>query len=139
MADVHNKDTRSFNMSRIKAKDTKPELLVRQFLHNCGYRYKLHDKNLPGKPDIVLSRYRTVVFIHGCFWHGHSRCKYFRIPKTRTKWWSEKISRNKLNDTRAIKALKKEGWNVIVLWECNLKPAKIETTLLMLLTDISLF
>ncbi len=138
MADIHKKHIRSFNMSRIKAKDTRPELLVRHFLHNCGFRYKLHDKSLQGKPDVVLPKYRTVIFIHGCFWHGHSRCKYFKIPKTRTTWWRDKINRNKLNDAKAIKALKKEGWNVIVLWECKLKPSKMESTLLILLTEISI-
>ena len=83
MADVHTKAVRSFNMSRIKAKDTKPEMLVRRFLHGHGYRYKLHDKTLTGKPDIVLPKYNTVIFIHGCFWHGHKNCKYYVVPKTR--------------------------------------------------------
>jgi len=85
--DVHDKHTRAFNMSRIKGKDTKPEILVRRFLHAHGYRYRLHVKDLPGKPDIVLAKYKTVVFVHGCFWHGHKGCKYFTIPKTRTEWW----------------------------------------------------
>lgn len=109
MADVHDKQTRSYNMGRIKGKDTKPELLVRKFLHAQGFRYKLHDKTLPGKPDIVLPKYRTVIFIHGCFWHGHANCKYFTIPKTRTQWWTNKINTNKTNDAKAVKALKKEG------------------------------
>jgi DNA mismatch endonuclease (patch repair protein) len=87
MADVHTKKQRSFNMSRIKGKDTKPEMLVRKFLHANGFRYKLHDKKLPGKPDIVLPKYNTVIFVHGCFWHGHTNCKYFKIPQTRTQWW----------------------------------------------------
>lgn len=138
MADIHNRQTRSYNMSCIKAKDTKPELLVRRFLHNCGYRYKLYDKSLPGKPDVVLPRFRTVIFIHGCFWHGHSRCKFFKVPKTRTKWWSEKINRNKLNDSMAIRTLRKEGWKVIVIWECGLRPAKLETTLLTLFAELSM-
>jgi DNA mismatch endonuclease (patch repair protein) len=85
MADVHNKETRSYNMSRIKGKNTKPEMLVRKFLHANGFRYRLHVKNLPGKPDIVLPKYKTVIFIHGCFWHGHENCKYFVVPKTRTE------------------------------------------------------
>ena len=133
MADVHNKATRSFNMSRIKGKNTKPEMQVRKFLHANGYRYKLHDKKLPGKPDIVLPKYRTVIFVHGCFWHGHTNCKYFVVPKARTQWWTDKINRNKANDEKAIKALKKDGWKVIMVWECKLKPAKADKTLMMLL------
>jgi DNA mismatch endonuclease (patch repair protein) len=129
MADVHDKATRSYNMSRIKGKDTKPEMLVRKFLHAQGFRYRLHVKNLPGKPDIVLPRHKTVIFIHGCFWHGHEHCKYYVIPKTRTEWWVNKINSNIFNDTKAIKALKKEGWKVIVLWECGLKSNKIKLTL----------
>ena len=129
MADVHNKQQRSYNMSRIKGKDTKPEMLVRKFLHANGCRYKLHDKKLPGKPDIVLPKYRTVIFVHGCFWHGHTNCKYFVVPKTRTEWWTDKINRNKANDEKAIKVLKKDGWKVIVVWECKLKRAKVEKTL----------
>ena len=109
MADVHTKEQRSYNMSRIKSRDTKPELLVRKFLHAQGFRYKLHDKTLPGKPDLVLPKYKTVIFIHGCFWHGHTRCKYFTIPKTRTQWWNNKINTNKANNAKAVKALKKEG------------------------------
>jgi DNA mismatch endonuclease (patch repair protein) len=94
MADVHSKETRSYNMSRIKGKDTKPEMLVRKFLFANGFRYRLHDKNLPGKPDIVLPKYKTVIFVNGCFWHGHENCKYFVIPKTRTEWWLNKSIRN---------------------------------------------
>src|SRR5436190_3050879 len=122
MADVHNKATRSYNMSRIRAKDTKPEMLVRKFLHANGFRYKLHDKKLPGKPDIVLPKYKTVIFVHGCFWHGHKDCKYFVVPKTRTEWWLTKIDRNKLNDAKSKRVLKKKGWKVLELWECDLKP-----------------
>lgn len=133
MADVHTKKQRSYNMSRIKGKNTKPEMLVRKFLHANGYRYKLHDKKLPGKPDIVLPKYHTVIFVHGCFWHGHSNCNYFVVPKTRTQWWTDKINRNKANDEKAIKALKKDGWKVIMVWECKLKPAKADKTLMMLL------
>ncbi len=103
MADVHDKITRSFNMSRIKGKDTKPEMLVRKFLHANGFRYRLHVKNLPGKPDIVLPKYKTVIFVHGCFWHGHEHCEYFVVPKTRTDWWLNKIHSNITNDAKAIK------------------------------------
>jgi DNA mismatch endonuclease, patch repair protein len=129
MADVHNKATRSYNMAQIKSKNTKPELLVRKFLHGMGFRYRLHAKDLPGKPDIVLPKYKTIIFIHGCFWHGHSNCKYFVTPKTRTDWWLNKINTNKLKDINATKLLKKEKWKIIIVWECALKTRKIKTTL----------
>lgn len=129
MADVHNKATRSYNMSQIKSKDTKPELLVRKYLHAQGFRYKLHDKNLPGKPDLVLPKYNTVIFIHGCFWHGHKNCKYFVMPKSRIEYWSKKIYRNQQNDKKAVKILKKEKWNIIIVYECELKKDKRERTL----------
>jgi DNA mismatch endonuclease (patch repair protein) len=137
MADVHSEETRSYNMSQIKGKNTKPEMLVRKFLHANGYRYKLHDKSLPGKPDIVLPKYKTVIFIHGCFWHGHKNCKYFVVPKTRTDWWLNKINGNIANDNKASQALKTEGWKIITIWECNLKPAKVEKTLNILLKKLS--
>lgn len=137
MADVHDKKTRSYNMSRIKGKDTKPELQVRKFLHAHGYRYKLHDTTLPGKPDLVLPRYKTVIFIHGCFWHGHTNCRYFVVPKTRTDWWLKKINTNRANDAKAVKALKKDGWKIITVWECRLKPAKAAYTLDALLKKLS--
>src|SRR5678816_647392 len=106
MADVHSKEIRSFNMSRIKGKDTKPEILVRKFLFSKGFRYKLHVKSLPGKPDIVLPKYKTVIFVHGCFWHGHEGCKYYVVPKTKTEWWLDKINGNIANGTKAVAALK---------------------------------
>lgn len=136
MADVHNKTTRSYNMSRIKGKDTKPELLVRNFLFAKGFRYKLHDKKLPGKPDIVLPKYKTVIFVHGCFWHGHKNCKYFKIPSTRTEWWTAKINRNTELDTLNITSLKKQGWKIITIWECELKKDKAEKTLSALLKKL---
>ena len=132
MADVHDKKTRSYNMSRIRSQNTKPELLVRKFLHANGFRYSLNNKKLPGKPDIVLTKYKTIIFIHGCFWHGHANCKYFVIPKTRTKWWTDKIFTNKANDGKSVRALKKDGWKIITIWECRLKPAKAEKTLSLL-------
>lgn len=116
-------------MSRIKGKNTKPEMLVRKFLHANGFRYRLHDKKLPGKPDIVLPKYKTVIFVHGCFWHGHEGCKYYVVPKTKTEWWLNKINGNKANDLKAYDALKKEGWRVVEVWECDLKPAKSAITL----------
>lgn len=121
MADVHTKEVRSYNMSRIRGKNTKPEIQLRKLLFKMGFRFRLHDKSLPGTPDIVLKKYRTVIFVHGCFWHGHENCKYFVIPKTRTEWWLRKIENNKNNDYKNIIELKLENWNVIIVWECQLK------------------
>ena len=135
MADKHSKEVRSYNMSRIKGKNTKPEMLVRKYLHAHGFRYRLHSKNLPGKPDIVLPKYKTIIFVDGCFWHGHKGCKYFVVPKTNTDFWLDKINGNITNDSKVIKALKKDGWKVIVIWECDLKK-KIETTLANLVRKI---
>jgi DNA mismatch endonuclease, patch repair protein len=137
MADVHNKETRSYNMSQIKGKNTKPEMLVRKFLHANGFRYRLHVKDLPGKPDIVLPKYKTVIFVHGCFWHGHEGCRYFVVPKTRTEWWLKKINSNISNDNKALMALQKKGWKIITLWECELKPTIIEKTLASLMSVLS--
>lgn len=137
MSDVHDSKTRSYNMSRIRSSNTKPELLVRRFLHAKGFRYSLHNKKLPGKPDITLRKYKTVIFINGCFWHGHANCKYFTVPKTRTQWWQNKIETNKANDAKAVKALKKDRWKVIVIWECKLKNGKAEKTLESLLKKLS--
>ena len=137
MADVHSKEVRSFNMSRIKGKDTKPEMLVRRYLHANGFRYRLHVKDMPGKPDIVLPKYKTVIFVHGCFWHGHKNCKYFVIPKTRTDWWLNKINGNIANDVNAAKALQEDGWRIIIIWECDLKTTKVEKTLKKLTEKIS--
>jgi DNA mismatch endonuclease (patch repair protein) len=111
-------------------------MLVRRFLHANGFRYKLHDKTLPGKPDIVLPKYKTVIFVHGCFWHGHENCKYFVVPKTRTDWWLNKINTNKANDVKAVKALKKDGWKVIEIWECGLKKEKVDKTLAFLIKNL---
>ena len=133
MADVHNKATRSYNMAQIKGKNTKPEMLVRKFLFANGYRYRLNVKNLPGKPDIVLPKYKTVIFINGCFWHGHEGCRYFVIPKTRTEWWLQKIQNTKLRDQKAEMELEKLGWKAIVIWECELKNMIKEETLNLLL------
>ena len=129
MADVHTRAQRSFNMSRIKGKNTKPEMLVRKFLHANGFRYRLHDKKLPGKPDIVLKKYKTVIFVNGCYWHGHTNCKYFTIPKTRAKWWRDKINVNKRNDEKTINLLRKDRWQVLIIWTCKLKQKKLEKTL----------
>lgn len=123
MADVHSKEIRSFNMSQIKSKDTWPEMLVRKFLFANGIRYRLHDKRLSGKPDMVFPKFKKVVFIHGCFWHGHENCKYFVVPKTRTEWWLRKINSNKKKDAESVCTLKRQGWKVITIWECELKPS----------------
>jgi DNA mismatch endonuclease, patch repair protein len=136
MADVHSKATRSYNMSRIKGKNTKPELLVRKFLHSKGLRFKLHDKKLPGKPDIVLPKYKTIVNIHGCFWHGHEGCRYYVIPKTRTEWWQHKINRNRELDQQNLSKLIQEGWKVLTIFECELKPKVRAGTLDNLLEQI---
>jgi DNA mismatch endonuclease (patch repair protein) len=129
MADVHSADVRSYNMSRIRSKDTKPEMIVRKALFAAGFRFRLHQKSLPGKPDIVLKKYKTAVMIHGCFWHGHNNCKYFVVPKTRTEWWLEKIKRNKRLDKKNSFKLKEMGWNVIVIYECELKSRKVDGTI----------
>ncbi len=129
MADVHTKEQRSYNMSRIRNKDTKPEMVVRKFLFSKGFRYRLHAKNLPGKPDIVLPKYKTVVFINGCFWHGHEACKFYVVPKTRTDWWLSKINNNKEKDQKVIQVFKAKGWQIITVWECQLKKEAKEITL----------
>jgi DNA mismatch endonuclease (patch repair protein) len=136
MADVHNKATRSYNMSRIRGKDTKPEMIVRKFLFARGFRYRLHSKKLLGKPDIVLPMYKTVILIHGCFWHGHEECKYSVVPKTRTEWWIEKIGKNKANDERVISFLRDTGWQVIIIWGCDLKSGKENAVLSKLAAQI---
>ncbi len=129
MSDVHDNETRSFNMSRIRSKDTKPEMLVRKFLFSKGLRYRLHDKSLPGKPDLVFPKYKTALFVNGCFWHGHEGCKYFVVPKTRTKWWLEKIKKNVQNDDKNIFKLYQLGWSSLIVWECELKKKDVKKTL----------
>ena len=133
MPDVHSPTQRSYNMSRIKGKDTKPELLVRKFLFSKGFRYRVNDKRLPGKPDIVLPKYKTVIFVNGCFWHGHENCKYFQLPKTRKAWWTRKISNNQLRDLEKYQLLRAKHWKIIVIFECDLKPLKRDKTLKTLL------
>lgn len=113
-------ERRSWNMSRIKSKDTAPEKAVRSFLHRSGFRFRLHCKSLPGKPDIVLPKYKAVVFVHGCFWHRHKGCKFAYTPKTRKQFWSDKFSNNTKRFSSVIKDLKAAGWKVLVVWECNL-------------------
>ena len=136
MADVHTVKIRSYNMSQIRSKDTKPEIVIRKFLFGNGFRFRLHDKNLPGKPDIVLKKLKTVIFVDGCFWHGHKNCKYYVVPKTRTEWWLAKINRNIANDEKNKGELIKLKWNVITIWECDLKPDKRELSLKNLLKKL---
>ena len=127
MTDTLTKEKRSWNMSRITGKNTKPEILLRSLLHREGFRFRLHDKRLPGKPDIVLPRHRTVVFVNGCFWHRHENCKYAYTPKSRQKFWSKRFEETVKRDKKKKEMLTKMGWQVIVVWECELKkqPEKI--------------
>ena len=120
MPDIVSSEVRSRMMSRIKGKDTKPELLIRQGLHKLGFRYRLHDRRLPGNPDLVFPRYRAVIFAHGCFWHGHD-CHLFKWPSTREEFWHEKIDRNKVVDANNTILLQQSGWRVGIVWECSLK------------------
>lgn len=136
MTDVHTPEQRSFNMSRVRSKDTKPELIVRKFLHANGFRYRIHDKNLPGKPDIVMPKYKLVIQIHGCFYHGHKGCRYFTIPKTRTEWWIDKINGNKRRDQENEIKLLELGWKIITIYECELKPRTKDVTLQSLVDNL---
>ena len=126
------RERRSWNMARIRARDTRPELLVRSYLHKQGFRFRIYVKDLPGTPDIVLPKYKTVIFIQGCFWHGHERCKEFRLPKTRTEWWAEKITRNEKKDAENSVKLDELGWNSLVIWTCELRKPRREAKLRLL-------
>lgn len=128
MADSKTPFTRSQNMSRIHSKDTKPEIIVRKYLFSKGFRYRKNYSKLPGKPDIVLRKYKTVIFIHGCFWHMHN-CKRFRMPQSNTEYWQQKITRNVQRDIRVKEKLELVGWKVITIWECELKPICASQTL----------
>lgn len=121
MSDKLTPEHRSWNMSRIKGKDTKIEVIVRQYLFSKGYRFRKNDKRYPGKPDIVLPKYKTVIFVHGCFWHRHPGCKNATIPKTRTEFWNDKFEKNVRNDKIKQEQLEQMGWKVIVIWECELE------------------
>lgn len=129
MADRHTAAQRSFNMSRIRGKNTKPEMLVRQKLFAAGFRYRLNVKNLPGKPDLVFKKYKTAVFIHGCFWHGHEHCRYFVVPKTRTDFWMEKINGNVKRDHENERKLHEAGWQILTVWECQLKKNLVDESI----------
>lgn len=134
--DVHDQKTRSYNMSRVKGKDTKPEEIVRKYLFFQGFRYRKNDKRLPGKPDIVLPKYKTVIFVNGCFWHKHEGCKYFVWPKSNSEFWKEKIESNIVRDKKQYEELKNAGWHVIIVWECELKKKQRMDTLERLVTEI---
>jgi DNA mismatch endonuclease (patch repair protein) len=121
MTDVFTKSKRSEVMSRIKGRNTKPELAVRSLLHRMGYRFRLHKADLPGKPDIVLSRYKTVIFVHGCFWHRHKDCRFAYTPKSRTDFWLKKLESNVIRDIQVKSDLELLGWRVITVWECELR------------------
>lgn len=127
--DVHNKETRSYNMSRIKGRKTKPEEIVAKYLFSQGFRYRRNVKKLPGTPDIVLKKYKTVIFVNGCFWHMHEGCKYFVWPKDNSEFWKNKLLANKERDEKKKKGIEELGWKVIVVWECQLKKAERERTL----------
>lgn len=134
--DVHDKATRSYNMSQIKGKNTKPEEIVRKYLFAQGFRYRKNDQRFPGSPDIVLPKYKTVIFVNGCFWHGHEGCKYFVWPKNNSDFWREKIQRNIERDKNNYDKLKHLGWNVVLVWECELKKQRRDETLLSLISRI---
>ena len=129
MADNHSPEVRSYNMSRIGSKNTKPEEKVRKYLFSRGFRYRKNDVRLPGKPDIVLPKYKTVIFVNGCFWHKHEGCKYFVWPKNNAEFWKSKIETNVERDQRQKAALQSQGWKVIVIWECELKSTGFEETM----------
>lgn len=128
VADVLTRDQRHRNMAAIHSASTKPELKLRHSLWRRGFRYRVNDKRLPGTPDIILPKYHTVVFIHGCFWHGHKDCKYYTVPKTNTEFWMAKVTRNQERDQEVWRKLETKGWSVIIVWECQLKKANLEET-----------
>lgn len=135
MSDNHTPEERSYNMSRIRYKDTKPEEMVRKYLFSKGFRYRKNVQFLPGRPDIVLPKYRTIVFVNGCFWHMHN-CERFKWPSTNAEYWTNKITNNAKRDQKNIEKLQNDGWKVIVVWECDLRKERIEKTLSKLITEI---
>jgi DNA mismatch endonuclease (patch repair protein) len=124
MADVLTKKQRHYNMSRIRSKNTKPEEIVRKYLFSKGFRYRKNDARYPGKPDIVLPKYKTIIFIHGCFWHQHLGCKAARIPDTNSEFWKSKFEKNIARDAKEKRELEEAGWKVIILWECEISTKK---------------
>ncbi len=136
MSDNHTPEQRHRNMAAIHSASTKPEIKLRHALWRLGFRYRINDKSLPGKPDVVLPKYHTVVFIHGCFWHGHIGCKSYTIPKTNTSFWVSKIARNQERDQTVWRQLLAKGWAVIIVWECQLKKVIIQETISNLVAEI---
>jgi len=134
--DNHTKEIRSYNMSKIKRADTKPEVLVRKYLFSVGFRYRKDVKDLPGRPDIVLPKYKTVIFVNGCFWHMHEGCDKFVWPASNQKYWEKKLNRNKQRDLKNINLLHQQGWKVITVWECELHKTVADTRLKMLCDEI---
>ncbi len=128
--DIYNRKKRSEIMSKIRATNTKPEILVRRTLYALGYRFRLYGKNLPGKPDIVLPRHRAVIFVHGCFWHHHADCAKSRLPATNVKFWKAKILRNVQRDKKILSGLRRFGWRVMIVWECETKEGKFTKKLI---------
>lgn len=129
MADRLTPEKRRANMAAIHGRDTGPEMIVRRFLWGQGFRYLHNTSRLPGHPDVVLRKYRMCVFIHGCFWHGHEGCRYYRVPKTNTEFWKEKVRRNQERDQRVKQELRAMGWRCMTIWECELKPGRRQQTL----------
>lgn len=129
MSDNRTKEQRRYNMQQIKGINTKPELIVRKYLFSKGFRYRLYNKNLPGKPDMVLKKYNSIIFIHGCFWHRHKNCQFSKIPQNNKAFWEDKFNKNVLRDKKHESILRKMGWNVIVIWECQLQKPKLRHTL----------
>lgn len=127
--DIYSKQKRSEVMSQVRASNSKPEITVRKFLHGLGYRFRLHRKELPGKPDIVLPKYNSTIFVHGCFWHHHKGCKKSKLPESNAEFWREKIMANVARDKRTRRTLKKLGWKVMVVWECEVKSSKLSDRL----------
>lgn len=134
--DVKSKEARSYNMSRIRSRDTKPEELVRKYLFKRGFRYRKNDTRLPGKPDVVLPKYKTVIFVNGCFWHAHEGCRYFVWPKNNGDFWKAKILGNVERDKKTYSQLEEMGWKVLVIWECELKKAMRDERLSSLASEI---
>ena len=137
MSDFQTSPQRHANMAAIHGKDTKPEMIVRRYLWGHGYRYRLNHPRLPGKPDIVMRKYRTCIFVNGCFWHGHEGCRYYSIPKTNTEFWVNKVKRNKERDVKVQHELAAMGWHSITIWECELKPKVREKTLMSLIYTLN--
>lgn len=134
--DIFSKSKRSDIMSKVSGKDTKPEILVRKYLFSKGFRYRKNVKDLPGKPDIVLPRHKAIIFIHGCFWHGHEGCEAAKLPASNVDYWMKKVASNITRDSHNIHLLKETGWNVIIIWECELKSKNREQRLLQLIEEI---